>query len=115
LYYIFHEVTSKKYQVYNPDSYFLFKKGVVIMSNSDLNTSLKYENVNLQEDLIFFKAQNIYLNGKIQDLEDEKRELKRKLVKLTVVKGKMERNYHLNHRLGAHFPDKLIKQEKSIA
>jgi len=53
-----------------------------IMSNS-VNTSLKYENVNLQEDLIFFKSQNIYLHGKIQDLEDEKRVLKRKLVKFT--------------------------------
>jgi len=80
------------------------------MPNSDLKSSMKYEHVNLQEDLIFFKSQNIYLHGKIQDLEDEMRILKEKLVKFTAVEEKIKKNYHLNYQLGSYFPDKLLKK-----
>jgi len=73
------------------------------MSNSDLNTSLKYENINLQEDLLFYKSQNIYFLGKIQDLEDEMRVLKEKLMKLTAI----EEGYQLNYQPGPHFPENL--------
>ena len=74
------------------------------MSNSDLNTSMKYENTNLQEDLIFYKSQNLYFRTKIQDLEDEMRTLKDKLKKATF----KEKNTEDNYPLGQHFPVKLL-------
>ena len=74
------------------------------MLNSDLNASLKYENLNLREDLVFYKSQNIYLHGKIQDMEDEIRILKEKLEKFAAPGKKTKENYQLGH----HFPEKLL-------
>lgn len=75
------------------------------MSDLNLNNSLKYENVNLHEDLMFFKSQNIFFRSRILDLEDEMRVLKEKLRKSTDL-GEKEVE---NNQLGPHFPEKLLE------
>jgi len=47
----------------------------------NLVTFLKDENANLQEDLMFYKSQNVDFRVRIQDLEDEMRILKQNLEK----------------------------------
>lgn len=74
------------------------------MSNSALNTSLKYENIKLQEDLIFYKSRNIHLNGKVQVLENKMRILKERLKKHTATGKTIEEDYPL----GQHFPERLL-------
>ena len=74
------------------------------MSNSGSNTSLKYENSNLKEDLIFFKSQNFDFRAKIHDLEDEMRILKEKLKRAIATEANIEEDY----QLGPHFPEKLL-------
>ena len=65
------------------------------MVNSGKNASLKNENVNLREDLLFFKYQNIYLRSRILDLEDEMVILKEKL---TAIEDKIKHNQQvMNH------------------
>ena len=79
------------------------------MTNNDLTTLLKKENIYLEEDLIHYKGVNVDLRAKIRDLEDENRILKEKLMRLKTAKNKPIKKY----TLGSHFPQKLFKKIKS--
>ena len=79
------------------------------MINRNSITILKYENIQLKEDLIHYKGVNVDLRSKIQDLEDENRALKDKLEELIMAKDKANRKY----KLGSHFPQKLLKKIKN--
>ena len=78
------------------------------MTNNDLTTLLKKENIYLEEDLIHYKGVNVDLRAKIRDLEDENRILKEKLQRLMTNKNKPIKKY----KLGSHFPQKLFKRIK---
>ena len=69
---------------------------------------LKFKNKHLQEDMVHYKAENVYLWAQIHELEDEKNALEDKLDKyITAIKTIKKKC-----RLESYFPKEFLKMIK---
>ena len=69
---------------------------------------LKFKNKHLQEDMVHYKAENVYLWAQIHELKDEKQLLEEKLDKYITAINTIEKKYPLESYLPKEFL-KMIK------
>ena len=79
------------------------------MSKSESVALLKFKNKHLQENIVHYKAENVYLQALIYKLKDERRTLKDKLKKFITAINKIKQKYQLE----SHLSEELIKHIKN--
>ena len=78
------------------------------MSKLESIALLKFKNKYLQENVVHYKAENVYLWAQIHELEDEKRALKNKLENFITAINNISKKC----RIEPYLPKELLKQLK---
>ena len=78
------------------------------MSKIESVALLKFKNKHLQEDMVHYKAENVYLWAQIHELKDEKRALEEKLNSFITAIN----NIGKKCRIESYLPKELLNQIK---